>query len=137
MLGEVIKNRLNVKVRPIELSLMQRCGAHLASQVDVDEAFQAGVEAVRAAVAGETDKMVVFNRDYTKDEYVCTPSLVHLEVTANAERTVPLEWITENGTGISDEFVKYALPLIQGEVTIPHEDGLPRFAKLKKIYAQK
>ena len=136
MLGEVIKNRLNVKVRPIELSLMQRCGAHLASQVDVDEAFQAGVEAVRAAVAGETDKMVVFNRDYTKDEYVCTPSLVHLEVSANAERTVPLEWITENGTGISDECVKYALPLIQGEVTIPHEDGLPRFAKLKKIYAQ-
>ena len=48
-----------------------------------------------------------------------------------------MEWIINNGTGISDEFVKYALPLIQGEVDLKKEDGLPRFANLKKIYAQK
>ena len=53
------------------------------------------------------------------------------------EKTVPLEWITNNGTYISDEFVKYALPLIQGESKAPLEDGLPRFAKLKKVQAGK
>ena len=70
--------------------------------------------AVRAAVAGETDKMVVFERDYGADTYVCNPALVSLEHAANAERKVPLEWIVDGGTGISEEFVKYALPLIQG-----------------------
>ena len=137
ILGGIIKERLGVKVRPIELSLMQRCATHLASAIDVDEAFQAGSYAVRAAVAGETDKMVVFERDYGADTYVCNPALVSLEHAANAERKVPLEWIVDGGTGISEEFVKYALPLIQGDVKVPHENGLPRFAKLKKIYAKK
>ena len=137
ILGGIIKERLGIKVRPIELSLMQRCPAHLASATDVDEAFQAGSYAVRAAVAGETDKMVVFERDYDADTYVSRPALVSLEHAANTERTVPKEWIIDNGTGISDEFVKYALPLIQGDVKVPEENGLPRFAKLKKIYAKK
>lgn len=137
ILGGIIKERLNVKVRPIELSLMQRCGAHLASKVDVEEAFNAGAFAVKSAVAGETDKMVVFERDYNAKEYSCKPVLMPLELAANTERTVPTEWITEGGKGISEEFVKYALPLIQGDAKAPLEDGLPRFAKLKKIYTQK
>ena len=92
---------------------------------------------MRAAVAGETDKMVVFERDYSADTYVCNPALVSLEHAANAERKVPAEWIIDGGKYISDEFVEYALPLIQGDVKVPHENGLPRFAKLKKIYAKK
>ena len=137
LLGSIVKERLGVKVRPIELSLLQRCATHLASAIDVDEAYQAGVHAVRAAVAGETDKMVVFERDYSADTYVCNPALVFLEHAANAERKVPAEWIIDGGKYISDEFVEYALPLIQGDVKVPHENGLPRFAKLKKIYAKK
>ncbi len=137
LLGSIVKERLGVKVRPIELSLLQRCATHLASAIDVDEAYQAGVHAVRAAVAGETDKMVVFERDYSADTYVCNPALVSLEHAANAERKVPSEWIIDGGKYISDEFVEYALPLIQGDVKVPHENGLPRFAKLKKIYAKK
>lgn len=137
LLGSIVKERLGVKVRPIELSLLQRCATHLASAIDVDEAYQAGVHAVRAAVAGETDKMVVFERDYSADTYVCNPALVSLEHAANAERKVPAEWISDGGKYISDEFVEYALPLIQGDVKVPHENGLPRFAKLKKIYAKK
>ncbi|MEG1662563.1 MAG: 6-phosphofructokinase [Clostridia bacterium] len=136
LLANIIKEKLNVKVRPIELSLMQRCGAHLASKVDVEEAFNAGAFAVQSAVAGETDKMVIFERDYSKTEYTCKPVLMPLELAANTEKTVPSEWITDNGTGISDEFVKYALPLIQGEAKAPLEDGLPRFAHLKKVYAK-
>lgn len=137
ILGSIIKEKLNIKVRPIELSLMQRCGAHLASKTDVEEAFEAGAFAVRSAVAGETDKMVIFERDYNASEYTCKPVLMPLELAANTEKTVPAEWITEGGTGISEEYVKYALPLIQGDAKAPLEDGLPRFTHLKKIYARK
>ncbi|MEG2453962.1 MAG: 6-phosphofructokinase, partial [Clostridia bacterium] len=114
ILANIVKERLGIKVRAIEFSLMQRCGAHLASKVDVDEAYLAGVEAVRAAVSGETDKMVVFER-VTGDKYVCNCKLMPLELAANTEKTVPLSWITNDGSGISDEFIKYALPLIQGD----------------------
>lgn len=136
-LAGLIKKELGVKVRPIELSLMQRCGAHLASKVDVEEAFEAGAFAVRSAVAGETDKMVIFERDYSSEEYSCKPVLMPLELAANTEKTVPLNWITNDGKGVSEEYVKYALPLIQGDAKAPLEDGLPRFSQLKKVYAQK
>lgn len=138
VLANIIKERLGIKVRPIELSLMQRCGAHLASKTDVEEAFNAGAFAVKSAVDGETDKMVIFERHEDENgNYVCKNVLMPLELAANTEKKVPLEWITNDGTGISDEFVKYALPLIQGDAKAPLEDGLPRFAKLKKVYAEK
>ena len=60
-----------------------------------------------------------------------------LELAANTEKTVPKEWIINNGTGVSEEFVKYALPLIQGETEMQKEDGLPRFARLKKVLVEK
>lgn len=137
MLANVIKEKTGIKTRAIELSLMQRCGAHLASKVDVEEAFGAGAEAVRAAVSGETDKMVCFERDMSTGHYVCKYKLLPLELAANTEKTVPLEWITNNGTALSDKFVEYALPLIQGDAKAPLEDGLPRFAKLKKVLVEK
>lgn len=137
MLANVIKEKTGIKTRAIELSLMQRCGAHLASKVDVEEAFGAGAEAVKAAVSGETDKMVCFERDMSTGHYVCKYKLLPLELAANTEKTVPLDWITNNGTALSDEFIEYALPLIQGDAKAPLEDGLPRFAKLKKVLVEK
>ena len=137
MLGNIVKEKTGIKVRAIELSLMQRCGAHLASKVDVEEAFNAGAEAVKAAVNGETDKMVVFQRDMSSGSYECKYKLMPLELAEKNKKTVPTEWIVNNGTGLSDEFVKYALPLIQGDAKAPLEDGLPRFAKLKKVLAKK
>ena len=137
MLANVIKEKTGIKTRAIELSLMQRCGAHLASKVDVEEAFGAGAEAVKAAVSGETDKMVCFERDMYTGHYVCKYKLLPLELAANTEKTVPLDWITNNGTALSDKFVEYALPLIQGDAKAPLEDGLPRFAKLKKVLVEK
>lgn len=137
MLANVIKEKTGIKTRAIELSLMQRCGAHLASKVDVEEAFGAGAEAVKAAVSGETDKMVCFERDMSTGHYVCKYKLLPLELAANTEKTVPLDWITNNGTALSDKFIEYALPLIQGDAKAPLEDGLPRFAKLKKVLVEK
>jgi 6-phosphofructokinase 1 len=135
-LANIIKEKTGYKTRGVELSLMQRCGAHLASKTDVEETFEAGKQAVRAAVAGETDKMVCYVRKDTEN-YEIEYKLLPLELAANTEKTVPLEWIINNGTDISDDFVKYALPLIQGEAKAPLEDSLPRFAKLKKIFVEK
>ena len=135
-LADIIKKETGFKTRAVELSLMQRCAAHCASKTDIEETFEAGRQAVRAAVNGETDKMVCYKRT-DGDEYQCEYQLLPLELAANTEKTVPLEWITNNGTGISDEFVKYALPLIQGEPEMLKEDGLPRFAKLKKVLVEK
>ncbi len=135
-LCNILKAETGYKTRAVELSLMQRCAAHCASKTDIEETFGAGKEAVRAAVNGETDKMVCYARK-EGDKYQCEYKLLPLELAANTEKTVPLEWITNNGTGISDEFVKYALPLIQGETDLVKEDGLPRFARLKKVLVKK
>ena len=135
-LASLIKAKTGYKTRGIELSLMQRCGAHCASKTDIEETFRAGREAVKAAVNGETDKMVCYARK-EGSKYVCEYKLLPLELAANTEKTVPLEWITENGTYVSDEFVSYALPLIQGECGMKKEDGLPRFARLKKVLVEK
>ncbi|MBQ7348402.1 MAG: 6-phosphofructokinase [Clostridia bacterium] len=135
-LAGILKEKTGIKTRAIELSLMQRCAAHSASQTDIEETFEAGRQAVKAAVNGETDKMVCYARK-EGDTYQCEYKLLPLELAANTEKTVPLKWITNNGTGISEEFVKYALPLIQGETKIVKEDGLPRFAKLKKVLVEK
>ena len=135
-LANLIKEKTGFKTRGIELSLMQRCGAHCASGTDIEETFEAGREAVRAAVNGETDKMVCYERK-AGDKYEIEYKLLPLELAANTEKTVPLEWITNNGTGVSEEYVKYALPLIQGECNMVKEDGLPRFAHLKKVMVEK
>ena len=102
----------------------------------MEETFRAGREAVKAAVAGETDKMVCYVRK-PGDKYEIEYKLLPLELAANTEKKVPLEWITDNGTNISDEYVKYAMPLIQGEAKAPLEDSLPRFAHLKKVLVEK
>ncbi|MBE5756224.1 MAG: 6-phosphofructokinase [Clostridiales bacterium] len=134
-LANLIKEKTGFKTRGIELSLMQRCGAHLASKVDVEETFNAGRIAVKAAVNGETDKMVCYERKPGK-KYEIEYKLLPLELAANTEKTVPLEWIIDDGRNVSDEFIDYALPLIQGESKAPLENGLPRFAKLKKIFVK-
>ena len=135
-LSNIIKAETGSKVRAVELSLMQRCAAHCASKTDVEETFRAGREAVKAAVNGETDKMVCYARKEGA-KYECEYKLLPLELAANTEKTVPQEWIINNGTGISDEFVKYAMPLIQGEADMIKENGLPRFAKLNKVLVEK
>ena len=137
VLANLLKERLGVKVRPIEFSLIQRCAQHLASKIDVEEAFNAGSEAVKAAVAGVTDYMIGFKRVMKNGVYSCEYIKIPLEEVANAEKKVPLEWITKDGTGLTQDYIDYALPLIQGDCKAPLEEGLPRFAKLKKILVDK
>ncbi|MDX1357317.1 MAG: 6-phosphofructokinase [Clostridia bacterium] len=137
VLANKCKEVFGCKVRGIEFSLMQRCGAHIGSKTDVEEAFGAGQEAVKAAVNGMTDHMVAFERVMKDGRYTCEFKLINLSYSANTEKTVPLEWINEEGNFVKDEFIDYALPLIQGDSHPPYEEGLPKFAKLKKVQAGK
>ena len=132
-LAHLVKRKTGAKVRGIELSLLQRCSAHLASQTDIDEAYLAGKSAVECALSGETGKMVAFAREKNSGAYKCGIIFKPLSECANSEKKVPREWINEAGTYVTQEFIDYALPLIQGENSRKLENGLPRFAKLKKI----
>ena len=132
-LAEEVKTKLGYKARGIELSLLQRCAAHIASQTDIDEAYAAGRAAVEIALAGGTDKMIGFARE-AGAAYHCTPVAVNLSDVANAEKKVPLAWINEAGNGVTQQFIDYALPLIQGEPQTEKVSSLPRYAKLKKVF---
>ena len=136
ILASIVNEKLGVKVRPIEFSLLQRCASHVGSGRDIEEAFNAGRMAVKYAVSGETDKMVIFERANEKD-YKIEYKLVDLALAANTEKKVPAEWILPEHKGLSQEFVDYCLPLIQGDPKCTLEDGLPRFAHLKKVYVKK
>ena len=136
LLASIVKEKTGAKVRGIELSLLQRCGAHLASETDIEEAVMAGRAAVENAVAGITDKMVAFERETVNGHYACKTKLLPLTSVANYEKKIPLEWINDAHNGVKQELIDYVLPLIQGEPKLPKEDSLPRFAKLKKVLAK-
>ena len=134
-LAAVVKAATGAKVRGIELSLLQRCGSHVASATDIEESFNSGKIAVESAVSGVTGKMVGFRCDRTNG-YKCEYVLFDLMDVANAEKKVPLEWITPEHNGVTRDFVDYCLPLIAGETKQPKITGLPDFCKLKKVYAE-
>lgn len=137
VLSNVLKNKWNCKARAIDFSLLQRCAAHLASATDVEEAFAIGRKAVQFAVEGVTHRMVAFERVPKDGKYAVNIVLADLTQVANSEKKVPREWINAEGTGLTQDFINYALPLIAGESRPPVEDGLPRFARLKKMLATK
>ena len=126
-LENLVKERLGVKVRSIELNVSQRCSSSMLSAVDLTEAAESGAYGVQAALAGETGKMVAFRRREGR-EYSLEYVTEDVDLICNKEKTVPLEWITGDGSDIGQEFIDYALPLIQGEVEVPSENGLPLFA---------
>lgn len=124
-LENLVKERLGVKVRSIELNVCQRCSSSMLSKTDQKEAIASGAYGVTCALKGETGKMIAFNRteDYRIDYVTEDVNLI-----CNQEKTVPLEWITNEGSDIGEEFIHYATPLIQGDVSVPSENGLPKFA---------
>ena len=135
MLANVVKQHTSAKVRGIELSLLQRCAAHIASGNDIQESFMSGKVAVESALAGITGKMVGFECDRSNG-YVCNAKLFDLDSVANYEKKVPVEWINAEGNGVTQDFIDYCLPLIQGETGMVKEDGLPRFCRLKRVFAK-
>lgn len=129
-LRSLVEESLQVKARSVTLGMAQRAAAHCSSQTDNDEAYLAGKAAVSAAIAGETDKMVTLIRG-DGEHYRCETGLTDLSEVANGVKKLPESWINEDGVSMNFNFYKYALPLIQGEVQVPYENGVPSFAKLK------
>ncbi len=129
-LENLVKEKLGVKVRSIELNVNQRCSSAMISATDQKEAIASGAFGVKSALEGITGKMIAFHRTDSVDYQVdYVPEDVNL--ICNQEKTVPLDWITADGSDIGQQFIDYALPLIQGTVKVPEENGLPKFTYRK------
>lgn len=132
-LENLVRSRLGVKARSVELNVSQRCSASLISATDQSEAVAAGRFGVQAALKGETGKMVSFIRSCSEDgSYKMECGLEDVNLICNEEKGVPAEWITNNGSDVSQEFIRYVTPLVQGRAEVPlGEDGLPVFVYRK------
>ena len=129
-LENLVKERLGVKVRSVELNVCQRCSSSMLSKTDQKEAIASGAYGVKAALNGASGKMVAFER-LDGDDYQIDYVLKDVNVVCNQEKCVPATWITADGADVTEDFIRYARPLIQGEVTVPTEDGVPKFAYRK------
>lgn len=124
-LASFIAGELGCKTRAIELSTLQRSASHLSSRVDILEAYQVGGAAVKAADEGDSGKMVVIVRT-SDDPYQSTTEVKDVHKIANDEKLVPREWLNKEGDYVTEEFVSYVRPLIQGDVSPIMVDGIPR-----------
>lgn len=126
-LERLVRGRLGVKARSVELNVSQRCSVSMLSAADRQEAVMAGRYGVQAALNKETGKMISFIRE-SDAPYSLVCGLEDVDRICNKEKTVPLTWIIGEGTDLSEDFLKYVKPLVKGNVQIPaDEDGLPLF----------
>lgn len=123
-LADECAKRLGVKTRAIELSTLQRCASHSASLTDITEAYRVGEAAVEAAAAGKSCVAVILVRK-SNAPYQCDTDVVDVAMLANHEKCIPSAWIDEENATMRAEFLEYARPLIQGELTPVYVDGLP------------
>jgi len=135
-LADIITEKLKLKTRTVKLGYAQRAAAHFASATDAAEAAACGEAAVRAAVAGKTGFMVKIVRQ-SSAPYKWTTDLQPLGDIANVEHFIPRDWISEDGFLPNEKFVEYARPLVEGEVKVPMEGGLPKYVELAKSPVEK
>ena len=114
VLADMISRDLRCKTRWIELNILQRCASHLASLTDANEAFAVGEYGVKAALAGESEKMVILER-VSDSPYICIPSVAPVSDIANLEKTLPNQYINKDGDNVTKEFLGYVQPLVMGE----------------------
>ena len=129
-LAALISDKTGIKARAIEFSTLQRCASHVVSRTDADEAYNAGYLAAKKAFEGCTGSMITIKVE-SRAPYLVSYSDFDIHEIANVERKVPLEWITEDGTYVSDEFIAYARPLIMGEIDPYYSEGVPQHLSLK------
>ena len=128
----LIKEKLGVKVRSVEVNVLQRCAAHLASQTDLSESVSLGKKAVALSEEGITASMVTMNR-VSNDPYTIEYGYAEICNIANEAKTVPLEWINDAGNDVTDELIHYLTPLIQGESKVHYENGLPVYMNVSHL----
>ena len=128
----LIKDNINVKVRSVEVNVLQRCAAHLSSATDLNEAVASGEHAVAFAKQGITASMVTMNRT-SNAPYTIEYGYAEIKNIANEAKSVPRSWINERGNDVTEEMVAYLLPLIQGETSISYENGLPNYMNVSHL----
>ena len=129
-IAAMLKKDLGIKTRAVELSTLQRCASHIASATDISESFAVGMAAVKAAANGESGKMALLKR-VSDSPYICVTDTADVRDIANLAKEVPRSMINENGDNVTEEFIRYARPLIEGELSQLTVGGLPTHIKLK------
>lgn len=124
-LEALVAQKIGCKVRSVELNILQRCAGYMLSETDIMESRNLGAFAAVSAIRGESGKMSAVQR-ISNDPYQVEITLADLSKIANYEKKVPLEWINEEGNDVKEELLTYLEPLIQGEVQIPYENGVPK-----------
>lgn len=116
---------IGCKTRSVEFSTLQRSASHMASRVDIEEAFMVGGAAVKAADEGDTGKMIVIDR-VSDDPYMAKTGIYDVHRIANEEKVVPRNWMNKDASYVTKDFVDYISPLIQGDYQPIMVNGLPR-----------
>ena len=135
-LANFLAGECGCKTRAVELSTLQRSASHMASRVDIDEAFMVGGAAVKAADEGDTGKMVVIDR-VSDDPYMSATGIYDVHRIANEEKLVPRSWMNKDASYVTEDFIDYIRPLIQGDYQPIMVNGLPRHLVLDKTKGTK
>lgn len=128
----LVKQKLGIKVRSIEINVLQRCAAHLASQTDLDESFEFGKKAVALSEEGVTASMVTVHR-ISNTPYSVEYGYAEIKNIANEARTVPPEWISPAANDVEQPLIDYLFPLIQGESAVEYKNGLPVYMNVSHL----
>lgn len=131
-LESLVKDRMDIKVRSIELNVLQRCAAHISSRTDINESFALGQAAVKYAAEGMTAVMSTIKR-VSNDPYQWIIEPENVSLIANQAKTIPLEWITPKKNDVTPEMEAYLRPLIIGEVSLQYKDGLPMYLPVNHL----
>lgn len=131
-LESLVKDRMDIKVRSIELNVLQRCAAHISSRTDINESFALGQAAVKYAAEGMTAVMSTIKR-VSSDPYQWIIEPENVSLIANQAKTIPLEWITPEKNDVTPEMEAYLRPLIIGEVSLQYKDGLPMYLPVNHL----
>lgn len=128
----LVKENIGVKVRSVEVNVLQRCAAHMASATDLNESFTLGNKAVSLAEEGITASMVTLER-VSNIPYEVRYDHAPIAGIANEAKSIPREWINEAGNDITPALYEYLKPLIQGEVSISYKDGIPVYMPVSHL----
>jgi 6-phosphofructokinase 1 len=131
-LEQLVKEKIGVKVRSIELNVLQRCASHIASRTDINESFALGQAAVKYAADNKTGVMASIKR-ISNDPYQWIIEAAEISNIANKAKTVPAEWITPEGNDVTPDMEAYLRPLIIGEVSLQYKDGLPVYLPVSHL----
>lgn len=135
-LKEVVEEQIGCKVRSLELSVLQRSAGHTASLTDITEAENLGMVAVKAAVAGKSGEFSTLRR-ISNNPYSVEYYTERVGVVANAEKTIPRNWLNAEGNDVTPEMVEYLKPLVRGVPQIPYRNGLPDYVNVSYLDKKK